>query len=117
MHHDPGKLSHHVHRVGHHFPILIIDLACVKFDYTYDEVQGLRRARPGENTNWFAQRVKDYSSRQAIQGVPVEETIDYIRGAVRELFPKIPEVDLTSIVNHAFKEVIQLLPMIASTLT
>jgi len=33
------------------------------------------------------------------------ETKADIRGAVRELFPKIPEADLDSIVNHAFEEV------------
>lgn len=94
-----------MHRVGHHFPLEIINLACNKFGYVYDEAGGLRKAKPGDRTNWIAQRVEDYSSRRAIQGRPVAETHEYIQGAVREMFPKIPEADLTSIVNHAFEEV------------
>ncbi|OAL54329.1 hypothetical protein IQ07DRAFT_500923 [Pyrenochaeta sp. DS3sAY3a] len=99
---DPAKLSHHVHRIGHHFPLEIIELGCKRFDYAYDGVGGLRKVDPGEDAKWYTQRVEDYSSRQALQGKPVDETLDYIRGAVRELFPKIPEADLTSIVTHAF---------------
>ncbi|CAO2654776.1 Nn.00g115090.m01.CDS01 [Neocucurbitaria sp. VM-36] len=106
MHADPEKLSHHVHRVGHHFPLEIIQLACSKFGYTYDERRGLRKAKDSDRTSWIAQRVEDYSSRQLRDGRPSteKETKDYIHGAVREMFPKIPEADLSSIVNHAFQE-------------
>jgi hypothetical protein len=34
-----------------------------------------------------------------------EGSKDHITGAVREMFPKIPEDDLSAIVNHAFEEV------------
>lgn len=104
MHADPEKLSHHVHRVGHHFPLEIIELACSKFGYSYTEAQGLRKEKA---TDWIAQRVQDYSSRQALHGRPetAVETKDYIRGAVREMFSKIPEADTSAIVNHAFEEV------------
>ena len=106
MHSDPEKLSHHVHRVGHHFPLQIIDLACSKFGYTYNERHGLRKAKDGDRTNWIAQRFEDYSSRQVKQGGPTteNETKGYIHGAVREMFPKIPEADLQAIVTHAFEE-------------
>ncbi|KAH7398290.1 hypothetical protein BKA66DRAFT_452782 [Pyrenochaeta sp. MPI-SDFR-AT-0127] len=106
MHADPEKLSHHVHRVGHHFPLEIINLACSKFGYTYDEAQGLKKTKASDRINWIAKRVEDYSSRQALHGRPTsaKETKDYIHGAVREMFPKIPEADLSSIVNHAFEE-------------
>ncbi|EMD95726.1 hypothetical protein COCC4DRAFT_183428 [Bipolaris maydis ATCC 48331] len=106
MHSDPEKLSHHVHRVGHHFPLQIIDLACSKFGYTYDESQGLQKAKDGDRTNWIARRFEDYSSRQVKQGRPTteKETKGYIHGAVREMFPKIPDDDLQAIVTHAFEE-------------
>ena len=106
MHSDPEKLSHHVHRVGHHFPLQIIDLACSKFGYTYDENHGLRKAKDGDRTNWIARRFEDYSSRQVKQGGPAtdKETKGYIHGAVREMFPKIPDDDLQAIVTHAFEE-------------
>lgn len=107
MHADPAKLSHHVHRVGHHFPLEIINLACSKFEYTYDDVDGLRKDNSNDKTNWIAQGVEDYESRQQMHGRPTVEkgSMDYIRGAVREMFPKIPEADLTIIVNHAFEKV------------
>ncbi|KAH7069045.1 hypothetical protein BKA63DRAFT_100176 [Paraphoma chrysanthemicola] len=106
MHADPEKLSHHVHRVGHHFPLEIVNLACSKFGYIYDESHGLRKDKSRDRTNWIAQRVEDYSSRQALHGRPAteKESKEYTSGAVREMFPKIPEADLTSIVNHAFEE-------------
>ncbi|KAI4952251.1 hypothetical protein J4E91_003713 [Alternaria rosae] len=105
-HSDPEKLSHHVHRVGHHFPIHIIELACSKFGYLYDERRGLRKDKEGDRTNWIAQEFEDYSSRQVQRGHPAteKETKGYIHGAVREMFPKIPEADLQAIVSHAFEE-------------
>ncbi|KAF2855697.1 hypothetical protein T440DRAFT_161195 [Plenodomus tracheiphilus IPT5] len=106
MHADPEKLSHHVHRVGHHFPLEIVQLACSKFGYTYDEARGLRKAKTSDRINWIAQSMENYSTRQALHGRPSteKETKNYIHGAVREMFPKIPEADLSSIVNHAFEE-------------
>ncbi|UPX18917.1 uncharacterized protein EKO05_0009200 [Ascochyta rabiei] len=106
MHADPEKLSHHVHRVGHHFPLDIIKLACSKFGYEYDEDSGLRKTRTSDRENWMIQQVESYSTRQALHGRPTTEkgTKDHISGAVREMFPKIPEADLSSIVNHAFEE-------------
>jgi hypothetical protein len=106
-HADPEKLSHHVHRVGHHFPLDVITPACSKFGYVYDDTHGLRKARARDRDNWIAQQVENYSSRQLLHGGPTteKETKDHTRGAVREMFPKIPEADLSSIVNHAFEEV------------
>lgn len=106
-HADPEKLSHHVHRVGHHFPLDIIKLACSKFGYEYDEDSGLRKIKTSDRENWMIQQVESYSTRQALHGRPTTEkgTKDHISGAVREMFPKIPEADLSSIVNHAFEEV------------
>lgn len=46
--------------------------------------------------------MKAYGSRQAPS--TQKETKEYISGAVRDLFPKIPAEDLASIVNHAFEE-------------
>jgi hypothetical protein len=107
MHADPEKLSHHVHRVGHHFPLEIVNLACSKFGYVYDETDGLRKDKSRDRTNWIAQGVEAYSSRQLLHGRPTteKESKEHTRGAVREMFPKIPDADLDSIVNHAFEEV------------
>lgn len=119
MHTDPEKLAHHVHRVGHHFPLEIVNLACAKFGYTYDDAHGLRKAKTSDRGGWIARHVEDYSSRQALHGRPTTETEtkNHIQGAVRELFPKIPEADLSAIVNHAFKEVGCCVQMAKSILT
>jgi hypothetical protein len=105
MHSDPEKLSHHVHRVGHHFPLEIIDLACSKFGYTYDERHGLRLATDADRSNWIQRRFEDYAKRQ-VNGRPTteKETRSQIYGAIREMFPKIPEADTQAIVTHAFEE-------------
>ena len=118
-HADPEKLSHHVHRVGHHFPLEIINLACSKFGYIYDEESGLRKVRARDRINWIAQHVEDYSTRQMLHGRPSteKETKEYIQGAVREMFPKIPEADLSSIVNHAFQEVLLITSILFHELT
>lgn len=107
MHSDPEKLSHHVHRVGHHFPLDIIHLACSKFGYAYGENSGLQKDKSNDRTNWIAKRVEAYSSRKLLHSRPtsVKEDKEHTRGAIREMFPKIPEADLESIVNHAFEEV------------
>lgn len=106
---DPEKISSHVHRIGHHFPSDIIELACRKFGYLYDERRGLRRLRgsPVYGPAYVERGIADYEQRQALHGRPVTDTEhkEHIRGAIREIFPKIPEADLTSIVNHAFEEV------------
>lgn len=106
-HADPEKLSHHVHRIGHHFPLEIIQLACSKFGYKYSEEGGLKKTTAADRENWIQQQVETYSSRQALHGRPMakEGSKDHITGAVREMFPKIPEDDLSAIVNHAFEEV------------
>ncbi|KAJ4379726.1 hypothetical protein N0V86_004908 [Didymella sp. IMI 355093] len=105
-HADPEKLSHHVHRIGHHFPLEIIQLACSKFGYTYNEEGGLKKTTAADRENWIQQQVESYSTRQALHGRPMakEGSKDHISGAVREMFPKIPEADLSAIVNHAFEE-------------
>jgi hypothetical protein len=105
MHSDPEKLSHHVHRVGHHFPVEIIELACSKYGYSYDERHGLRLAKDADRSNWIQKRFEDYAKRQ-VNGRPTteKETRNQIHGAIREMFPKIPEADTQAIVAHAFKE-------------
>ncbi|KAF2682149.1 hypothetical protein K458DRAFT_307996 [Lentithecium fluviatile CBS 122367] len=108
IHADPEKISHHVHRIGHHFPLDIIDLACSKFGYSFNDESGLKkqRASPIYGDEYFERGIADYQSRQGLHGRPLVDSgsKDHIRGAVREMFPKIPEADLTSIVNHAFEE-------------
>jgi hypothetical protein len=107
---NPDKISHHVHRIGHHFPLDIIDLACSKYGYTFTDHGGLQKERSGGTSygeEYFQRGIADYQQRQRLHGRPVTdgESKDNIHGAVREMFPKIPEADLEVIVNHAFQKV------------
>jgi len=89
----------------------IIDLACSKFGYKFTDKGGLEKVANSRTTygeDYFERGIADYRSRQALHGRPIlsgHESKDLIRGAVREMFPKIPDADLTSIVNHAFEKV------------
>ncbi|KAF1955983.1 hypothetical protein CC80DRAFT_83074 [Byssothecium circinans] len=107
---DPEKISSHVHRIGHHFPLDIIELACRKFGYRFSPYNGLEKIESQAQTqkygvDYFERRLAAYYKKQQLSGFDDDtETKSYISGAIRELFPKIPQADLTSIVNHAFKE-------------
>ena len=65
------------------------------------------RGSPVYGPAYVERGIANYEERQALNGNPVTETEhkEHIRGAIREIFPKIPEADLTSIVNHAFEDV------------
>lgn len=117
---DPDKIASHVHRIGHHFPLEIIELACKKFDYSYSDVHGLRRRTrrsPSHGPAYVERGIANYEQRQGLNSRPVtdSEHKEHIRGAIREIFPKIPDADLTSIVNHAFQEVNNYLYTVASS--
>jgi hypothetical protein len=55
----------------------------------------------------LARSLADRGQRMQLHGRPVTETESkvQVRDAVRDMFPKIPEADLTAIVTHAFEEV------------
>lgn len=59
----------------------------------------------------LARSLNDYGQRMRLHGRPATETQtkDQIRGAILEVFPKVPERDLDAIVHHAFEEVILML--------
>jgi len=104
---DPTKLSHHVHRVGHHFPLQIIDLACKKYGYKYHETRGLKVLDPQQAAEWIGPFVEAHdrplSNERGYTASAVEDE-QTARAAIREMFPKIPENDLEKIVYHAFEK-------------
>ncbi|PVH95682.1 hypothetical protein DM02DRAFT_141572 [Periconia macrospinosa] len=108
-HADPNKLSSHVHRIGYHFPLDVIEPACQLLHYKFSQDRGLEKLpdAPLYGDAYFERRFADYyeRARNSLHGQPTEvrEDKNYIGGAIREMFPKIPEPDLESIVNHAFE--------------
>lgn len=98
-------------RIGHHFPLPIVDEACENLGYDlFDKREGkfIKSQRDMEHSR-LANALRDHGQRMQLHGRPATgtQTKDQIRSAILEVFPKIPEADLSSIVNHAFEEVIE----------
>lgn len=93
---DPEKLSHHIHRIGYHFPSAVVDQACDWLGYN------------SRNGRLYRQLPKDLEDTRLARRLAVHsrhETNDQIKAAVRDLFPQIPDADLEAIVKHAFRQV------------
>ncbi|KAF2188199.1 hypothetical protein K469DRAFT_566988 [Zopfia rhizophila CBS 207.26] len=104
-HANPDKISHHVHRLGHHFPNKVIDEACDVLGYLFRGGTYEKSTRMLDSSR-LARSLAVHGNRMRLHDRPVTdtETKEQIRAAIRDLFPKIPEDDLTSIVKHAFRE-------------
>ncbi|KAL1306945.1 hypothetical protein AAFC00_005584 [Neodothiora populina] len=103
--HDPSKLSHHIYRVGYHFRTDIFDAACNKLGYRerngkLEKITGL------EQPTRFEKTMSRYGSRFDLIDVnnrSQEESMK-VKKHIRELFPKIPEVDLQEIYERAWEQ-------------
>ncbi|KAF2019965.1 hypothetical protein BU24DRAFT_419573 [Aaosphaeria arxii CBS 175.79] len=107
---DPEKDNDHApridtQRIGHHFPNQIIDEACDVLGYIWRNGTFHKSSRNYEETR-LARTLRDYGHRMRLHGRPMteKETKDQIRGAILEVFPKIPSSDLDGVVSHAFEE-------------
>jgi hypothetical protein len=86
---DPAKVSHHIHRVGNHFPADVVAEACAFLGYHHRDGKFYK-------TNGMMQR-----SLAAHQN---KERKEQIKSSIEELFPGIPAADLKEIANHAWKK-------------
>jgi hypothetical protein len=101
---DPGKLSHHVHRIGYHFRSEVVEDACKALEYypfqdtflTGEELK--QRQHNSIVSKAFARQGLNYDR---ITGN--EETPEQVRAAIKEMFPKIPQHDLDEIVTRAWE--------------
>ncbi|KAF2838842.1 hypothetical protein M501DRAFT_934488 [Patellaria atrata CBS 101060] len=100
-HNNPGRISHHIHRVGHHFPSGIVDKACDWLGYTRKNGIFTKHLDVGINSH-FARSLAKH--KKQLGKDPSETTDEEIRAAIKDLFPKIPDRDVTSILNHAFRQ-------------
>jgi len=80
-----SKISEHIYRTGYHFRETIVDQA---------------RAKIGEST------VSTGTKYQDIEPIPEsqQEINKQADGAIRDLFPRIPNTDRQMIIEHAFKK-------------
>lgn len=106
-HGDPEKEAPRIdtQRIGHHFPNEIIDEACDVLGYFFRNGVFQKSSRNYEETQ-LARSLHNYGQRMRLHGRPATETETkgQIRGAILEVFPKVPEADLNAIVDHAFEE-------------
>src|SRR5689334_5043585 len=94
------ELSRQIHRVGYHFPTMVVDQVCAHY--------GIRLNNKGElvdeaKDDDLFKRVYQNPDGQR----PVEEkdqvTINTeAKQTIKDLFPKIPDQDLFKIIKHAF---------------
>lgn len=107
--HDPSKISHHTHRVGHHFRNDIVETASVQTGLTITS----RGIRPTESRGTglapeaMARRLQTHGQKLGFstdESDPKKQR-ETVFVAIRDLFPKIPEDDQRAIVDRAFQEV------------
>jgi len=90
MKEENSKISEHIHRTGYHFREVIVDEAREIVGETVVVSQPVRR-----------------SGKLFIEPIPEsqEEINKQADAAIRDLFPRIPNIDRTMIIEHAFKKV------------
>ena len=106
---NPDHVSHHIHRVGYHFKAEVVESACKQLGYTAHGGVYMREAdlQMQHKDSRLAQVLAKYSipgEKLLGRAQSQRETLDQVRAAIKELFPKIPEQDLREIVHHAWEE-------------
>lgn len=115
-------MSREVHRIGYHFPSVVVDQACMtlgvtltasgrvlqsNFAFLDDHATGKRQSGRGPNKKRKGRR------RNASPGLDMnlsQAVIDtQAREAIKDLFPKIPSDDLHTIIGRAFQKVCNVL--------
>lgn len=102
---NPENISHHIHRIGHHFDNHVVDQACNRLGLLS---RGRTYARAGATTQQsaFAQRLARHGKRLKVLGknVSSQQRNQQVRETIRDLFPRIPDGDLEAIIDRAFQE-------------
>lgn len=95
----PGKVSHHIHRIGYSFPVDIVAQGCQELEYVVNNGKFVSVAELQRN-NIVARTL----ARHGVQHPAPEETTERIAMTIKELFPKIPQHDLDMVLKHAWKK-------------
>jgi hypothetical protein len=111
-HRHQGILSHEVHRIGHHFPSLVVEKACMSLGVSLTQsghvlppqrIQHTAHHKPGHRNKVKINRLGWSAPLQVDVSQAILDT--QAREAIKDLFPKIPEKDLHEIIRRAFKKV------------
>ncbi|EGE08276.1 hypothetical protein TEQG_07204 [Trichophyton equinum CBS 127.97] len=90
-------LSQHVHRIGYHFPSVVVASICME--------RGFFLSSSGRVVAYQNQRPDQIQGNKSASSEQSQETINAeARDAIKDLFPNIPTKDLNQIVKTAFKK-------------
>lgn len=106
-HKNPESISHHIHRVGHHFPNKVVEQACDWYGYRHRNRRYIQDNASSPLGSSIAKRLDYQVRRMGLVGDDVTsvQRTKQVEATVRELFPRIPDADLDAIVSRAFEEV------------
>ncbi|KZF26773.1 hypothetical protein L228DRAFT_243289 [Xylona heveae TC161] len=104
-HKNASNISHHIHRIGHHFASTVVAKACHEL--------GLHLTPSGRAVRYSGQRTRPMQHLDALEdnngpslrsGLSQKKINAEARDAIRDLFPNIPKKDLHEIITRAFKK-------------
>lgn len=99
---DPDRVSHHIHRVGYHFRAEVVEEACHELGYVVTRKGFVKESQleAQRERSKMAQALAKFGLHFDAE----KETDLQVMAAVKELFPKMPEEDLTEVLRHAWEK-------------
>lgn len=98
-------MSHHIKRIGYHFRPEVVAEVVNELDYQFIRGQFIKTSELEAQLN--DSRIAQIMARQGYtwrQQTPGHESTPQVRDAIRELFPRIPELDVNDIIRLAWEE-------------
>lgn len=102
---DPGKVSHHIQRIGYHFRADVVDQACrhlkyIKVDGKFVSEADLQKL---QHASVIAKAMQKVGMKANID-LGNKESSQQVAAVIKELFPSIPDKDLDEVVRHAWEK-------------
>ena len=100
-HHDTHNLSKEVHRIGFHFPTVVVDEVCAHHGITLSKAGTIIREDDLDSIRQRGLKGKNNKARREEDQVTINTQA---RDAIKDLFPNIPDNDLFQIIKTAFQK-------------
>ncbi|KAF2739060.1 hypothetical protein EJ04DRAFT_421381, partial [Polyplosphaeria fusca] len=106
---DPDKISHHIWRIGYHFPDAVVREAVDSLGYVFRRdgkfISRRKQASGNKVASQLARSMAGFEQRMQRGGKPAteRETREQVGAAIRDLFPKIPDGDADAIIARAWE--------------
>ncbi|KAF2767964.1 hypothetical protein EJ03DRAFT_137463 [Teratosphaeria nubilosa] len=103
---NPDKVSHHVHRIGYHFKVQVVEDACQQLGYIPYQNKYIKESALVEQRKQEAltRTLAQYGITDPTLALTRRESLEEVRASIKELFPRIPEKDATEIIEHSWEE-------------